>query len=1085
MAAADPSTGRRERDLTVRPESSWLCGASDSFGLWPEPAAELPAGTDLGGVTIVRPIGAGGMGRIYEARQHAPARAVAVKLMRDGIASKPLLRRFEFEAEVLARLRHPNIAQIFMVGSHRQGDLAMPFIVMELVPEARTLTRFAEENGLTIRERVRLFASVCEAIAHGHRNGVIHRDLKPGNILVDASGVVKVIDFGVARSTDVDEPRSLCTSAGELVGTLLYMSPEQMAGGGEIDTRTDVYALGVVLFELLTGKLPCDLRGKSLPEAARTLAAGNHHLAESVERASGGDDSIGRFEARGLGTLVASCLQPLPEDRYPTAVEVAAEIGRWLAGEPILARPPSLPEALWRLCSRHRPAAFATAAVALSLLITTGAVTAFSLRAERQRQEAEAARGVAEERRQEADRLAASLRSELYLSDVLLAAEARDRDNLPEARRLLAEARELASSQGGGHPIELDSLAASLDDSLAVFDGQKSTVTAVAWNVAGSRLAMAGSDGSIRVAAVSDRPEDDTPATSISLDSTATIWSLAWSPDGSAIAAALADGTARVHDAGTGVERLRIDHAGGVKPERMYGVAYSSDGRILATASTDRTARLWDAASGRQLLVLRGHTGTVYGVAFSHDGRILATTSQDRTVRLWNVADGRSLSRLEGHSDWVFGLAFAADDSQLASASKDGSLRIWDVVAGRETACLRHPFRVNAVAFVGPDQIASGSGDGILRIWQISGEREVGRRRGHDGSIFSIAATADGRWIASGSADTTARIWRPDLQSDPAIACGGRVSCVAAASDGSLIATAGSGQPGSIHSGDGHLVQVWDAQTLEPVAALAGSTAGFNDICFLPDGERIAAAAEDGSVFIWKLASHEQSLLLKPHDRQIYSLDVVGDRLATAAEDRKARLTEISSGAALGPDCRHPRRVLCARLSADGSRLYTACEDRLARCWNPLTGMLSATFAGHTGPVNWLDISPDGRRLATASSDGTVRLWDADTASPLATLTGPARQIWKVAFTPDGSRIAAVSADATVQIWDAASGRKASMLRGHTDQVWGLAFSPDGRTLVSGGWDGTARIWGLPAAGIGRKSTRRISLESAAIGREQ
>jgi len=1069
MDAADSSTGQQARDVTIRPESSWLCGASDSFGLRFESAAELPAGTDLGGVTIVRPIGAGGMGRIYEARQHAPARAVAVKLMRNGIVSKPLLRRFEFEAEVLARLRHPNIAQIFMVGSHRQGDLAMPFIVMELVPEARTLTRFAEENRLSVRERVRLFASVCEAIAHGHRNGVIHRDLKPGNILVDASGVVKVIDFGVARSTDAGETRSLCTNAGELVGTLLYMSPEQMgAASGMVDTRTDVYALGVVLFELVTGKLPCDLRGKSLPEAARLLAAGNHRLAESVELASAGDDSIGRFEARGLGTLVASCLQPLPEDRYPTAVEVAAEIGRWLSGEPILARPPSLPEALWRLCRRHRAAALAAAAVALSLVIATATVTAFSLRAERQRQEAETARGVAEERRQEADRLAASLRAELYLSDVLLAAEARDRDNLPEARRLLAEARGLASSPGGGHAIELDCLAASLDDSLAVFDGQRSTVTAVAWNQAGTRLAMAGSDGSIRIGAVPDWPGDGAPATSIALDSAATIWSLAWSPDGSAIAAALADGTARVHDVGTGVERLRIDHGGGGKPERLYGVAYSSDGRILATASKDKTARLWDASSGREMLVLRGHAGTVHAVAFSQDGRTLATASQDSTVRLWNRADGRELSRLEGHADRVFGLAFAADDSRLASGSEDGSLRIWDLVTGRETACLRHPFRVNALAFIGPDQIASGSGDGILRIWQISEQREVGRRRGHGGAIFSIAATTDGRWIASGSADTTTRIWRSDLQSDPAITCLGGVSCVAASSDGSLIATAGDGQSGQDRPDDRHLVQLWDPRTLEPVAALAGSTAGFKDICFTPDGERLAAATEDGSVCIWRLASHERTLLLKPHDRRIYSLDVVGDRLATAAEDRKARLTEISTGAALGPDCRHPRRVLCARLSADGSRLYTACEDRLARCWNPVTAELLATFAGHTGPVNWLALSPDGRRLATASSDETVRIWDADTASPLATLTGPSRQIWKVAFSPDGSRVAAVSADATVQIWDAATGRKASMLRGHTDQVWGLAFGADGRTLVSGGWDGTARIWGLSAAGIGR-----------------
>ena len=319
------------------PIPSVITDRSDDFGFGVGPPADLSAGTDLGGVTIVRPIGAGGMGRVYEGRQHSPNRSVAVKVMRDGIVSASRLKRFDYEAQLLARLRHPHIAQIHALSAARIGPFTVPYIVMELVPEARAITVFCSERGVSIRERVSLMARVCGAVAHGHQKGVIHRDLKPGNILVDPHGEPKVIDFGVARTTEPDASATMLTEAGQVVGTLHYMSPEQLAGrSDDIDARSDVHAIGLVLHELLTGGLPYDLRGRSAVDAARIVADHQPQAAACVARAAGTDPTISREDARSLGVIVAKCLEKRPQDRYATAAEVEAELARWLAGEPIL-----------------------------------------------------------------------------------------------------------------------------------------------------------------------------------------------------------------------------------------------------------------------------------------------------------------------------------------------------------------------------------------------------------------------------------------------------------------------------------------------------------------------------------------------------------------------------------------------------------------------------------------------------------------------------------------------------------------------------------------------------------------------------
>jgi hypothetical protein len=362
-----PTAAARETPPTsdTVPTSEQLSRLSTDFGLGgvdsrPEPADTL-AGRDLGGVVIERLLAQGGMGRVYAARQQSPARTVAVKVMRPSRRSPAAVARFHREAELLGRLRHPGIAQVFLAGVHPIDGEETPFFVMEFVPAAETLVRASDRRGLDPRQRLETFLEVCRAVGHGHASGVVHRDLKPGNILLDGDGRPKVIDFGIARLTD--EQDDGFTETGEFVGTRRYSSPEQ-CDGGTIDARSDVYSLGVVLHELLTGRLPYDLAGKSLTETVRIVCE------QPAARLRLTDRSLGD----GVAAIAARCLAKRPGDRYPTANELAEDVRRLLAGQPIVARQPGPLAAAATWLRRHETLAASGLAAAASAAIVALAV---------------------------------------------------------------------------------------------------------------------------------------------------------------------------------------------------------------------------------------------------------------------------------------------------------------------------------------------------------------------------------------------------------------------------------------------------------------------------------------------------------------------------------------------------------------------------------------------------------------------------------------------------------------------------------------------------------------------------------------
>jgi len=430
-----------------------LAGRDELFGFEPpQPQPNWLVGEELGGVTLQRVLGDGGMGRVYQGLQHHPRREVAVKVMRPGLVTVGMQRRFEHEPRLLGRLSHPGIAQVHTVGMQTVNGATVPFFVMELVPDAAPLTDYATARAMSPRAKVALFQKVCNAVAYGHHRGVIHRDLKPGNILVGPAGEPKVIDYGVARSTDSDIAlTTMHTDVGHLVGTLQYMSPEQFdADPDEIDTRADVYALGVVLYELLTGRPPYDVAKKPVFEAARLVRERVPTPLSSFNRTLRGD----------LDTIVAKCLEKDRSSRYSTAAELEADLGRYLAGEPIAATPPSLFAALSRLGRRHRTA-FTVAATGLAaLVVTTTGIGLFAMRAQRERAEALVARDyataqevVAARERDRSQRLVSFLLDAIRNTD----AYAPGRD-VTVVDMLSRASRQVADSFGDDPPLQADML---------------------------------------------------------------------------------------------------------------------------------------------------------------------------------------------------------------------------------------------------------------------------------------------------------------------------------------------------------------------------------------------------------------------------------------------------------------------------------------------------------------------------------------------------------------------------------------------------------------------------------------------------
>jgi WD40 repeat protein len=900
---------------------------------------------------------------------------------------------------------------------------------------------------------VGLVARVCDAVQHAHDQGVIHRDLKPANILVEDTGQPKVLDFGVARATGADLLTAVgLTQTGQLLGTPNYMSPEQVAADpAAIDRRADVYALGVILFELLAHRLPYRLEDRPLAEAARLIVEQDPPLLGSLDPELRGD----------VETIVAKALEKDPARRYPSAADLGADLRRWLAHEPILARRVSGAERVSRWCKRNPVMAGLLAAVFLLLAAVAGVAsvgyvqTKGALSGEaKHRIAAEEAEGKATREADRARMAEQEIRRQWYAASSNLMQPAWDTGQVGRLHALLAETE--AYPDRGFEWYYWERLC-HLDQHTLI--GHRSELLSVSWSPDGTRLATGSYDGTAKVW--------DAAGGRVLLTlrgHRGLVYCVSWSPDGMRLATGSQDNTAKVWDAADG----QVLHTLERHTNSVTSVYWSPDGTRLATGSGDNTAKIWDASGRRMLHNLEGHASAVRSLSWSPDGARLATGSYDGTVKVWDAAGGRELFPLRGHAGLVYSVTWSPDGTRLATGGEDGTAKVWDAAGGRELFPLRgHAGLVYEVSW-SPEgtRLATGSSDGLAKMWDAAGGREIRTLKGHISQVRSVSWSPDGTQLATGSGDGTAKVWG---------AAGGRewltleghtgpVGSVSWSPDGTRLATG---------SGD-NTAKVWDAAGGGKTCDLKGHTGLVGSVSWSPDGTRLATASADRTAKVWDAADGQEIRTLKGHNSPVRSVSWSpdGTRLATGSLDGTAKVWDAADEREPLDLEGHTGTVSSVSWSPDGTRLATGSYDGTARVWDAVSGRVLLTLEGHTGLVYSVSWSRDGSRLATGSTDGTARTWDATSGQELLMLKGHISQVRSVSWSPDGTRLATGNLDGTAKVWDVAGGRELLTLKGHAGEVI-VSWSPDGTRLATGSYDGTAKVWDAAGAAAVRQWARQ------------
>jgi WD40 repeat protein/serine/threonine protein kinase len=526
---------------------------------------------------------------------------------------------------------------------------------------------------------------------------------------------------------------------------------------------------------------------------------------------------------------------------------------------------------------------------------------------------------------------------------------------------------------------------------------------------------------------------------------------VAFSPDGRRIVTASRDHTARVWDVRTGEAvspPLRHGHL-------VWKAAFSPDGRRVVTASHDRTARVWQASGGQAVSPPLLHHDPVVDASFSPDGRWVVTASWDGTARLWDAATGAPRTGPLKHASWLYTVSFSPDGRHVVTASNDHTAQVWDAATGKPTAPpLRHGAAVRSAAF-SPDgrQVVTASEDRTARRWDAATSQPAGPPLKHGDRVLHAVFSPDGRYVSTGSSDTTARVW--DAATGRAVTAPMKhrnsVHSAYFSPDGRYVVTA---------SND-HTARVWEAATGEAVTPPLRHSWLVSSACFSPDGRRVVTASADWTVRMWEIAGRGESPLTVRHGQDVscaaFSPD--GRSLVTASEDGTARVWDALSGKPVTGPLRHDAAVRHACFSADGRRVLTASDDSTARVWDAATGRALIPPLRHLGGVVQAAFSPEGNRVLTASADGTAQVWEAHTGARLGPRLQHRERLFTAAFSADGRRVVTASGDETARVWDAATGAPRTPPLQHQGPVEAASFSPDGRRVVTASADYSARVW--------------------------
>ncbi|MBM4068511.1 MAG: hypothetical protein FJ271_06145 [Planctomycetes bacterium] len=1084
-AAARRDTGQLTAAL---PEANPATADADATLVSAPATAGTGHETSIPGYAIIDELGRGGMSVVYRARQLSLNRLVALKMILAGVHSGPKERqRFRTEAEAIAKLQHPCVVQIYEVAEHD----GQPFFALELV-DGGSLQGYIDRGPVSVEESAQLIAKLARAMQVAHQHGIVHRDLKPANILLASAGhadearsgddaaqptdgvrpslaamIPKVTDFGLAKMLDQGVGQ---TNTGAVLGTPSYMAPEQAAGRiKEIGPWTDIYALGAILYELLTSRPPF---------------GGDSTLMEILHKVRTEDPvSPVRLRARiprDLETICLKCLHKDPRKRYKTAEALADDLRRFQRGEPIQARPISAVERSWKWLKRHPTlsAMLSVCVIAVAALLYAGI-----------RHHANLDSAFRElEKSQEQTRLeSVRAQSEVTRLKVAKGMYLANNDNLLEAIPWLVDALMLDGDNADAEPMHrrrigfvlqhcpkplqvwfhddrvfsaeysLDgkhTVTASQDATARMFDALSGAtigpplrhggpVQHASYSPDGRHVATASDDGRARIweaksgKLVSDALRHDGP-----------VCRVVFSRDGKLIGTGSADGTARVWrmPAGQPVGKP-LRHPGPVKR-----LEFTPDGLLIVAGSMDGTVQCWDVNSSKPLWSSAArHDKGITQVRVDRDGHTVLTSSLDGTARVWETTTGKPLSPPLRHAGQVLWASLSPDGKRVVTASDDNSARIWDAVSGNQVADpMFHKSDVTFAVFSHDGhRVATASDDNMVRLWDARTGRSIGSSIKHNGTVQSLQFSPDDRHLLTSSTDGTARVWLPSPESGAAASFQHRAAVVQAAfnSKGDLLLTA---------SLDGS-ARLWDLSGKELGKPMTHAGA-VNHARFSPDGRLLVTAGSDGLAAVWETSSASKLFDLKhvgPVLDAAFSPD--GKLIATCGPDRSARLWNVGNGK-LAATMKHDALVTRVVFSPSDPLLATASTDGSARLWRLPDGQPAAMFK-HDEAIRSLAFSMNGQRLATASNDRTARVWDIASHKPVAPGLPHASVLTSVGFSPDGTTLATGSDDNTVRLWDVSTGKPLSAPLEHVGSVTSLDFSPDGRLLLTGSISNHATVW--------------------------